>query len=96
MQQWCKQTIDFQAILVFMFLCFPVISLNFPPPSLSQSLLEKRLHQEDGSVLGCSPRLLDQIQVVSSGCDLVTLQLLRIRVLAGVRPESGRKRCNDL
>ena len=51
---------------------------------LPQSLLEKRLQQEEESVSGCAPLLLNQVQVVSTGCDLITLQLLRIRALAGV------------
>ena len=41
--------------------------------------------QEGGSVLGQSALLLDQMVVVSSGSDVISMQLLRLRGLAPVR-----------
>lgn len=64
-------------------LCLP------PSPPPLQSLLERRLQQEDGSVLGRSALLLDQMQVVSVGNDVITLQLLRLRTLAPVSVVGG-------
>ena len=50
----------------------------------SQSLLDGRLRYE-GSIHGYSGQLLDQTRTLMAGCDIISLQLLRLRTLAPVR-----------
>ena len=67
------------------------ISLSPSPSPSSQHLLQSRLVEANPEA---SPQQLqDEVRMVTSGADYITLDMLRLRLLAPVRPSFPIARC---